>query len=87
MLRYRLREMIIDREFKEGRRIPLEEISRVTDIHRTTLSRIAGQRGYNTTTDNFDKLCRYFDCPIERLIEYIPDEQMTPEKEPGSTSS
>ena len=80
MLRFRLRELIIDREFKEGRRISLDEISRETNIHRTTLSRIAGQRGYNTTTDNFDKLCRDFDCPIERLIEYIPDEQIVPEK-------
>jgi len=45
MIRFRLREMIIDREFKEGRRINLEEIARETGIHRTTLSRIAGQRG------------------------------------------
>ena len=80
MLRFRLREMIVDREFKEGRRLSLDEISRETNIHRTTLSRIAGHRGYNTTTDNFDKLCRYFDCSIERLIEYIPDEQVASEK-------
>ena len=45
MIRFRLREMIIDKEFKEGRRIALDEIARETGIHRTTLSRIAGQRG------------------------------------------
>ncbi|RME58809.1 transcriptional regulator, partial [Candidatus Parcubacteria bacterium] len=30
--------------------------------------------GYNTTTDNLDKLCNYFKCPIEKLVEHIPDE-------------
>jgi putative transcriptional regulator len=72
--------MIIDREFTEGRRIALDEIARATGIHRTTLSRIAGQRGYNTTTDNIDKLCRYFECQIEQLMEYVPDEQVSGEK-------
>lgn len=76
MIRFRLREMIIDKEFKEGRRISLDEIARETGIHRTTLSRIAGQRGYNTTTDNIDKLCRYFGCPVGNLMEYVPDEQV-----------
>jgi len=36
MIRFRLREMIIDKEFKEGRRIALDEIARETGIHRTT---------------------------------------------------
>ena len=76
MIRFRLREMIIDKEFKEGRRITLEEIARGTGIQRTTLSRISGQRGYNTTTDNIDKLCRYFSCSVDKLMEYIPNEEV-----------
>ena len=77
MIRFRLREMIIDKEFKEGRRITLEEIARGTEIQRTTLSRISGQRGYNTTTDNIDKLCRFFGCSVDKLMEYIPNEEIT----------
>lgn len=76
MIRFRLREMISDREFKEGRRISLEEIARGTGIQRTTISRISGQRGYNTTTDNIDKLCRYFECNVDKLMEYVPDEEV-----------
>lgn len=76
VIRFRLREMIIDREFKVGRRISLDEIAKETGIHRTTLSRIAGQRGYNTTTDNIDVLCRYFDCPVGSLMEYVPNEDI-----------
>lgn len=81
MIRFRLREMIIDKEFDEGRRISHDEIAREAGIHRTTLSRIAGQRGYNTTTDNIDKLCRYFGCSVERLMEYVPDEQVGAKEE------
>ena len=80
MIRFRLREMIIDKEFKDGRRIALDEIARATGIHRTTLSRIAGQRGYNTTTDNIDKLCQHFKCQVEQLMEYVPDELVIGEK-------
>lgn len=76
MIRFRLREMIIDKEFKEGRRITLEEIARGTGIQRTTLSRISGQRGYNTTTDNIDKLCRFFGCSVDKLMEYVPNEEV-----------
>lgn len=76
MIRFRLREMIVDREFKEGRRITLEEIAQGTGIQRTTISRISGQRGYNTTTDNIDKLCRYFGCSVDKLMEYVPDEEV-----------
>ena len=74
--------MIIDKEFKEGRRITLEEIARGTGIQRTTLSRISGQRGYNTTTDNIDKLCRFFGCSVDKLMEYVPNEEITGSDEP-----
>lgn len=77
MIRFRLREMVIEKEFSEGRRITLEEIARETGIQRTTLSRIGGQRGYNTTTDNVDKLCQYFACPVGSIMEHVPS---TPEK-------
>ncbi|MFZ5619691.1 MAG: helix-turn-helix domain-containing protein [Pseudomonadota bacterium] len=73
MIRFRLKEVIADREFREGRRITLEEIAKRTGIHRTTLSKIANTRGYNTTTDNLDRLCSYFQCPIGALVEHIPD--------------
>ena len=76
MIRFRLRETIVDREFREGRRTTLVEIAQETGIQRTTLSRISGQRGYNTTTDNIDKLCRFFGCSVDKLMEYVPDEEV-----------
>ena len=71
MIRFRLRELIVEKEFTEGRRITLEEVAKATAIQRTTLSRIGGQRGYNTTTDNISKLCEYFACPVQSIMEHV----------------
>lgn len=74
MIRFRLKEVIADQEFRIGRRITLGAIAESTGIKQPTLSRISGTRGYNTTTDNIDKLCRYFECQVGDLMEYVPDE-------------
>lgn len=71
MIRFRLKELIADKEFKEGRRITFDEIAKFTGVHRTTLSKIANQKGYNTTTEVLDKLCEYFAVPLESVAEYV----------------
>jgi len=76
MIRFRLKEMILDAEFKTGKRITLGTIAQITGVKQPTLSKIAGTRGYNTTTDNVDKLCRYFDCKVSDLMEYVADEEV-----------
>ena len=73
MIRFRLKELIADMEFREGRVITLVEVSKATGIHRATLSKIAHERGYNTGTDNVDRLCRYFEKPVSEIIEYVED--------------
>ena len=35
---------------------------------------MVNQRGYNTVTDNLDRLCRYFKCSLAQLAEYVQDE-------------
>lgn len=71
MIRYRIKELIADKAFQEGRRITLEEVSKSTCIHRTTLSKISNQKGYNTTTEVLDKLCAYFNVDLGQLAEHI----------------
>lgn len=75
MIRFRLKELIADLEFRQNRRITLEEISSATGIHRTTLSKIANQKGYNTTTDVLDKLCAFFSVPLEALAQVVREEE------------
>ena len=71
MIRFRLRELMSEKAFRENRRVTFEEISSATGVNRTSLSKMANQRGYNTTTDNLDQLCKYFGCRLGDLAEYI----------------
>lgn len=73
MLRFRLKELLAEKEFREGRVITMVEVANATNIHRMTLSKISNHRGYNPTADVLDRLCTYFNCRIEQLVEHIPD--------------
>jgi putative transcriptional regulator len=74
MIRFRMRERMADLSFRTGQRVTLESIAEQTGIHRATLSKIASQRAYNTTTDNLEKLCRFFGCTWAEIAEYVPDD-------------
>ena len=74
MIRFRIQELIAEKQFREGRRVTLVELSKATGINRVTLSKMVNQRGYSTVTDNLDKLCRFFDCGLNHLAEYVCDE-------------
>jgi DNA-binding Xre family transcriptional regulator len=73
MLRFRLKELIADREYKESRVVTMMEIAEATGIHRMTLSKLANHKGYNPSADILDRLCTYFGCRIEQLVEHLPD--------------
>ena len=74
MIRFRLRERMADMSFKSGHRITIDSIAQETGIHRGTLSKLASPRAYNTTTDNLDKLCKFFGCSWAEIAEYVPDD-------------
>ena len=73
MLRYKLSERIADKEFKERRRITAIEISEATGINRMTLSKLMNKHGANVQTDVLERLCRYFECRVEDLVEYVAE--------------
>lgn len=79
MIRFRLKELIADREFRENRRITFDEIAKATGVHRTTLSKIANQKGYNTTTEVLDKLCAFFDVQLDAVAEYVASQENEPQ--------
>ena len=76
MIRFYLQEMIAERKFKTGKKVTLEMIARETGVSKVTLSRISSQRGYNTTTDNIDKLCAYFECSVAQIMEHVSDDSV-----------
>lgn len=75
MIRFKIQEMIAEKQFREGKRVTLIEVAQATGINRMTLSRMINTRGYSTVTDNLDKLCAFFNCKIQDLAEYVPDSE------------
>lgn len=73
MIRFKLGEMIEKKQFLEGRRVTINEIATATGLNRMTLSKILNQKGYGTGTDTMDRLCGYFACRIEDLMEHVSD--------------
>jgi DNA-binding Xre family transcriptional regulator len=79
MLRFRLKELMAEKEFREDRVVTMIEVANATGIHRMTLSKLANHRGYNPTADVLDKLCSYFGCRIEDLVQHLPDRPSGPQ--------
>ena len=52
--------------------ISLVEVVAETGIGRITLSRMLN-RGTHVRSDTIDRLCTYFSCRIEELVEHLPD--------------
>lgn len=73
LLRFKLKERIADLEFRERRRVQIQEIAAATGLNRMTLSKLVNQHGANVQTDVLDKLCTYFGCRVEDLVEHVPD--------------
>lgn len=87
MIRIKLKQLLDDKAFKDGRRITLNEVSEVTGIARATLNRIANIPGYNTNTDNIDALCAYFGCTPCELLDFVVNSTKTsPGKRNDSTT-
>lgn len=76
MIRFKLRALIEKKEFETGKKISVKAISEGTGIGRTTLSKILNQKGTNTTIENIDRLCSFFECSVDELIEYHPDDNL-----------
>ncbi|RVT53332.1 helix-turn-helix domain-containing protein [Rubrivivax albus] len=74
MIRFRLAEQIEKLQFKQSRRITIQEVAESTGVNRMTLSKILNHKGHSTGTDTLDRLCTYFGCRIEDLVEHVPDE-------------
>ena len=77
MIRFKLGEMLEKKQFAEGRRITIAEVANATELNRMTLSKILNIKGYGTGTDTIDKLCRYFTCNVEDLMEYVAEDTGT----------
>jgi putative transcriptional regulator len=78
VIRFKLAEQIEKLQFKQSRRITIQEVAEAAGVNRMTLSKILNHKGHSTGTDTLDRLCSYFGCRIEDLVEHIPDAPSQP---------
>lgn len=78
MVRYRLTELMSEKRFRDGRRVTLGMIAEATGITRTTLSNIVNVRGYNTSMEIIEKLCRYFGVEVGEMVSFVDDPRQAP---------
>ena len=74
MIRFKLGEMMEKMQFAQGRRVSVSEVATATGLNRMTLSKILNQKGYGTGTDTIDRLCNFFGCKVEDLMEHLTDD-------------
>ncbi len=75
LIRFRLAELFAEYQFKHGRKLTAIELSEGTGINRMTLSRMQNVRGYSTSTDTVEKVCRFFGCDIGDLMVLVDDDE------------
>ncbi|MEZ9141696.1 MULTISPECIES: helix-turn-helix domain-containing protein, partial [unclassified Shewanella] len=73
-VRVKIRELMAEKEFKERRKIILQEVADAASVNRTALSKMMNPSyEYSTTTKAIDSLCQYFGCKVQDVIEYVED--------------
>jgi len=72
VIRSKFKILLADKEFKEGRRITYDEICEETGISPSTLSRFANNETKRFYSNTLGNLCKYFNCQVGDLLEYIP---------------
>ncbi|QYK03418.1 helix-turn-helix domain-containing protein [Shewanella zhangzhouensis] len=74
MIRFKIKELVAEKEFKERRKITLQEVADSANVNRTALSKMMNPSyEYSTTTKAIDSLCQYFGCRVEDVIEYVDE--------------
>ncbi|MDD1791521.1 helix-turn-helix transcriptional regulator [Enterovibrio sp. ZSDZ42] len=75
MIRFRIKELIAEKEFSERRKITLQEVAEATGVNRTALSKMMNPTyEYSTTTKAINALCKYFACTVGDVIVYVQDD-------------
>jgi putative transcriptional regulator len=67
MIRCHLSRLLGDRKLK------IADAVRDTGINRGTLTRLYYENFERIEIDALDRLCRYFGCGLEELLEHVPD--------------
>lgn len=75
MARFRtnVRQLILERSAKEGRRITYKEVAKDTGLSEITISRWARNEVERIELATSKVLCDYFNVTFEELVQFDPD--------------
>jgi putative transcriptional regulator len=85
MIRSRLKRLRLEKEEREGRKLPYHVISEETGLSQGVLVRLMNSRFDRVETPTLNALCRYFECGVGDLLEYVPEEPERVNSAPAST--
>jgi putative transcriptional regulator len=72
MIRSNLAILIAERQ-RNGIPVTYAEITETTGVSSNTLSRLANNKTEMVRFSTLDALCKFFDCTVCDLLEYVPD--------------
>ena len=55
------------------RKLKLVDVARETGLHRNTVTLLYNETAARVDLDAMDKLCKFFDCKVEDLFEYVSE--------------
>jgi len=55
------------------KRLKIADVVKDTGINRGTVTRLYHETAQRVELDVLDQLCRYLDCPVSELLEWIDD--------------
>ncbi len=69
MVKIKLQYVMLDRKIKS-----VAELSRETGINKNTIAKLVNEKNLESLKlETLFKLCNYLNCPLNNLIEYIPE--------------
>ncbi|KJF92280.1 XRE family transcriptional regulator [Photobacterium angustum] len=79
MIRYKIRELIEQNPLHNGRKVTLSYLADHVGVQSSAMSKIANNKGYNTSVSTIEALCKFFNCRVEDVMEYKPDDRSASE--------
>ncbi|WP_434143227.1 helix-turn-helix domain-containing protein [Photobacterium leiognathi] len=74
MIKYKIRALIQQHPLHNGRKVTLTYLAENVGVQSSAMSKIANNKGYNTSVSTIEALCKFFNCNVEDVMEYVPDE-------------
>jgi putative transcriptional regulator len=71
----RFEELRLKKSREQGERLPLRKIIQETGLAETTLLRLSNGTNSRIDYTTLDALCRYFNCSVGDLLEYVPQSE------------